>query len=29
MLCRTVFDVVNKAADDTMAITWTVTLAAA
>lgn len=29
MLCRTVFDVVNKAADDTMAITWTITLAAA
>lgn len=29
MLCRTVFSVVNKAADDTLAITWTVTLAAA
>lgn len=29
MLCRTVFDVVNKAADDTLAITWTITLAAA
>lgn len=29
MLCRTVFDVVNKAADDTMAITWTITLSAA
>lgn len=29
MLCRTVFPVVNKAADDTMAITWTITLAAA
>ena len=28
MLCRTVFSVVNKAADDTMSITWTVTLAA-
>jgi hypothetical protein len=28
MLCRTVFDVVNKAADDTLAITWTVTLTA-
>jgi len=28
MLCRTVFAVVNKAADDTMAITWTITLAA-
>jgi hypothetical protein len=29
MLCRTVFSVVNKAADDTMAITWTITLSAA
>lgn len=29
MLCRTVFDVVNKAADDTMVITWVITLAAA
>lgn len=29
MLCRTTFDVVNKAADDTLAITWTITLAAA
>lgn len=29
MLCRTVFDVVNKAADDTMTITWTITLSAA
>lgn len=28
MLCRTVFSVVNKAADDTMAVTWTITLAA-
>jgi len=28
MLCRTVFPVVNKAADDTMTITWTITLAA-
>ena len=28
MLCRTVFNVVNKAADDTLAITWTITLAA-
>jgi hypothetical protein len=28
MLCRTVFDVVNKAADDTLAITWTITLTA-
>lgn len=28
MLCRTVFSVVNKAADDTMAITWTITLSA-
>jgi hypothetical protein len=29
MLCRTVFPVVNKAADDQMAVTWTITLAAA
>lgn len=29
MLCRTVFPVVNKQADDTMAITWTITVAAA
>ena len=29
MLCRTVFAVVNKAADDVMSITWTVTLSAA
>lgn len=29
MLCRTVFAVVNKAADDTMEITWTITLSAA
>jgi hypothetical protein len=28
MLCRTVFSVINKAANDTMTITWTVTLAA-
>ncbi len=28
MLCRTVFSVVNKAADDTLAITWTITLSA-
>ena len=28
MLCRTVFAVVNKAADDTMSITWTITLSA-
>lgn len=28
MLCRTVFPVVNKQADDTMAITWTLTLSA-
>lgn len=28
MLCRTVFAVVNKAADDTMAIVWTITLSA-
>lgn len=26
MLCRTVFDVVNKGANDTMTITWTVTI---
>lgn len=26
MLCRTVFPVVNKGVDDTMAITWTITL---
>ena len=29
MLCRTVFPVVNKAADDQMAVTWTITLSAA
>jgi len=29
MLCRTVFDVVNKSADDSLSITWTVTIAAA
>ena len=28
MLCRVKFDVVNKAADDTMTVTWTITLAA-
>ena len=28
MLCRTVFDVVNKAAGDTMVITWTISLTA-
>lgn len=28
MLCRTVFSVVNKGADDTLAITWTITLSA-
>lgn len=28
MLCRTVFSVVNKAASDTMIITWTITLSA-
>ena len=28
MLCRTVFAVVNKAVDDTMQITWTITLSA-
>lgn len=28
MLCRTVFPVVNKAADDQMSITWTITLSA-
>lgn len=26
MLCRTVFNVVNKGADDTLSITWTVTI---
>ena len=29
MLCRTTFPVVNKGANDTMAITWTITLSAA
>lgn len=29
MLCRTVFSVVNKGADDTMTITWTITISAA
>jgi hypothetical protein len=29
MLCRTVFSVVNKGADDTMVVTWTITLSAA
>lgn len=29
MLCRTVFPVVNKQADDQLAVTWTITLAAA
>jgi hypothetical protein len=28
MLCRTVFDVVNKGADDSLAITWTITITA-
>jgi len=28
MLCRTVFSVINKAADDTLQITWTITLSA-
>ena len=28
MLCRTVFDVVNKAANDTLSITWTITISA-
>lgn len=28
MLCRTTFDVVNKQADDSMSITWTITLSA-
>jgi len=28
MLCRTNFNVVNKAADDTMSVTWTITLSA-
>lgn len=29
MLCRTTFPVVNKAADDIMTVTWTITLSAA
>lgn len=28
MLCRVVFPVINKAADDTMSVTWTITLTA-
>jgi len=28
MLCRTVFDVVNKAADDTLSVTWSITISA-
>jgi hypothetical protein len=28
LLCRTVFDVVNKGANDTLQITWTITLSA-
>ena len=28
MLCRVVFSVVNKAADDTMTVTWTITVSA-
>ena len=28
MLCRTVFSAVNKAADDTLTVTWTITLSA-
>lgn len=28
MLCRTVFSVVNKAADDSMSVTWTITISA-
>lgn len=28
MLCRTVFSVVNKAAEDSMTVTWTITLSA-
>ena len=28
MLCRVVFPVVNKQADDTMSVTWTITLTA-
>lgn len=28
LLCRTKFDVINKGAEDTMTITWTITLAA-
>jgi hypothetical protein len=29
MLCRTVFDVVNKQADDSMTVTWAITISAA
>ena len=29
MLCRTVFSVVNKGANDTMTVTWTITISAA
>jgi hypothetical protein len=28
MLCRVVFSAINKAADDTMSVTWTITLSA-
>ena len=28
MLCRTVFDVVNKAADDTLQVSWSITISA-
>ena len=28
MLCRTVFSVVNKGADDSLSVTWTITLTA-
>jgi len=28
LLCRTVFDVVNKSADDTLSVTWTITISA-
>lgn len=28
ILCRTVFSVVNKAADDTLSVTWTITISA-
>ena len=29
LLCRTVFDVLNKSSDDTLSVTWTISLSAA